>query len=223
MNRGTPGPAPRARGGRPALAACIGLALAMAAARPASADLILTAQDATAAAGSTGNSFDLVLKNTGPGSVTVGGFFFELTVADAAITFTGVTIATSPAPYIFDGLGLIGPNIGTVVNGQDIMASDLFSVIGSGTTLGSGASVGLGHVSFNASATAAGSYTVRIAPSPATSLTDTSFPTPNDIPITTLSNGTIRIRTASVPVPASIGLVGPGLALATLLGGRRRR
>ena len=105
---------------------------------------MVSAQDVSVAAGELGAGLDVSLSNTGPSPVDIGGFTFELTVGDTAITFTNITTSTTTAPYIFDGLGLFGPNIGLAVNDQDWMASDIFSVIGSGTTLASNDTVGLG-------------------------------------------------------------------------------
>ena len=181
---------------------------------PARASLILNVSSVTVASGSTGDSFDVTLTNTGPGaSPAIGSFSFALS-SSTQINFTGVTIATSSAPYIFDGLGLFGPNITTSAGPGTVSASDAFSVIGSGTTLGAGATVGLGQVVFNAGA--AGVYTVTVLPFPATSLSDTSFPVPGNIPITTLNGGTITVPPTGgeVPEPATLGM-----GLTALLGG----
>lgn len=198
-------------------AALLAAVVALLAPGSARADLIITADNVTEAAGASGVSLDVTLTNTGPGAVGIGGFTFELTVGSSDITFTGVTTATA-APYIFDGLGLFGPNIGTVVTGQDIMASDVFSVIGSGTTLGSGATVGLGHLVFDVSPSATGTYPVMIAAFPATSLSDFSGA---DVPITRTLDGSIKIR--GVPEPASICMLGSGAVVAAFVTARRRR
>jgi len=189
--------------------------------RRAEADIIIMAQDVTVAAGASGASLDVTLTNTGPGSVSIGGFTLELTTGNAAITFTDVTTGTSSAPYIFDGLGLFGPSLGNVVNGQDIQASDVFSVVGSGTTIGSGATVGLGHLVFDVSSGASSSVNgLHIVAFPATSLSDFAG---GDVPITTVTDGSITIRGTGVPEPASLGLVGSGLALSALAMARSRR
>src|SRR5438552_826527 len=94
--------------GRFCAAILVGMALLMS--RSANAALVISAQSTTAAAGSTGNSFDVFLTNTGPSSVTLGGFSFELQVGPN-ITITSVNISTSVAPYIFGGHSLFGPVI----------------------------------------------------------------------------------------------------------------
>src|SRR5689334_13095918 len=124
------------------------LTLALAASPPLWANLILTAGSATAAAPSSGNSFDLTLTNTGPASVTVGGFSIAISVSDSHVSFTSATTATSTAPYIFFGNSLFGPVINTS-SGQTLSASDLFAGVGSGSTLGAGVTVGLAHVLFD--------------------------------------------------------------------------
>ena len=180
---------------------------------PARASLILNVSSVSVASGTTGASFDVTLTNTGPSaSPAIGAFSFSLTTS-TQINFTGVTISTS-APYIFGGLGFVGPNITATAGPGAVSASDFFSVIGSGTTLGPVTTVGLGHVVFNAGA--AGVYTVTVLPFPATSLSDTSFPVPHDIPITTLNGGTITVTPTGgeVPEPATLGM-----GLTALIGG----
>jgi hypothetical protein len=191
------------------------------AAAPAQAALILAVQSVSAAAGSTGNAFDVTLQNTGPSAVTIGGDSFGLMVGSPNITFTSATTATTLAPYIFDGQSLFGPTISFTPPGQTIQAADLFATFGSGVSVGAGVTVGLGHVFFNvAPGTTPGPYTVTVLPFPTTGLTD---PNGNNIPINTLSNGTITVTpgtTAAVPEPATLLLAGLGWPAAWLL--RRR-
>jgi hypothetical protein len=196
---------------------------------PVQADLIVTVQSVTAAPGSTGNTIEVDLTNTGAGAAgPIGAFSFGLSTTNPGITFTAATTATLGAPYIFDGLGLFGPNI-TNSTGTSLTASDLFSVIGSGTTLGAGATVGLGEVFFDvAPGTSPGPIAVILADYPTTSLSDDSFPVPNDIPITTLTNGTITVTGTGgggtptpVPEPSTLALL--GTAGAALAGWRWRR
>jgi hypothetical protein len=198
------------------LAFLIATCIALLATGPARADLVISAQQVTSDPGATGVSLDVTLTNTGPSSVGIGAFTFELTVGSTDITFTGVTTATA-APYIFDGLGLIGPDIAVPgFTGQDIMASDLFSVFGSGATLGAGVTVGLGHLVFDVSGNASGVYPILLAAFPGTTLSDFDG---NDVPITSLANGSVT-TVRSVPEPSAMLLLGVGGGLLFL---RRHR
>jgi hypothetical protein len=167
--------------------------------------------------GSTG-AFDLTLTNTGPGaSPAIDGFTFRLDVSGASgVTFTGVTIGTTAAPYIFAGNSLFGPNIGTSAPGSSASASDLFAIFGFGTTLGPGATVGLGHVSYGIAAGAPGGVDPITIFLPQTSLSDSAFPTPNNVPFTAV-NGSLTV--IGVPEPATVMMMGAGLL--TLVGIQR--
>jgi hypothetical protein len=185
----------------------------------ASADLIVTVQDVTVPSGSTNNALEVTLTNTGGAAVALGGFSFGLSTANTDITFTAADINTSPA-YIFAGHSLFGPVISTTPppNGQVVIASDSYDVPNSGIMLASGATVGLGRVLFDVSpSAAAGVFPVVLTGFPTTSLNDFVG---NDVPVTSLKNGSITISSA-VPEPASLSLVGFGFA--TLLVRARRR
>jgi hypothetical protein len=70
---------------------------------PAFADLILQVENATAHAGGTG-SFDVVLAAT-DGTFQVSGFSVELAVAaGSGVTFTGASVDTTTASYVFTTL-----------------------------------------------------------------------------------------------------------------------
>jgi hypothetical protein len=184
----------------------------------ARADLVLNIQSVTVLAGSSGDTLDVTLTNTGPSAVTVGGFTFEISTPTPNINFTQATTATTTAPYIFDGQSLLGPIISTST-GQKLDASDLFKVIGSGATIGAGVTLGLGHAIFNvAAATAGGPITVSFTPPPTTSL---STPTGANIPITTLNTGTITVIPTAIPEPSVTVLA--GVAVLVGLGARRAR
>jgi len=185
---------------------------------PARASMIVSIQSVIANSPSSGNAFDVTLTNSGPGSVTVGGFSFQLSVPAGFITFTSTTTATTLAPYIFAGFSLFGPTISTFPSGQSMDGSDLYSVIGAGATIAAGATVGLGHVFFDIAAGApAGPVTVTLAGFPATSLSD---PQGGDIPIGTLNNGTITV--AGVPEPSTLMLALLGLPALLLVRKRLR-
>jgi hypothetical protein len=181
---------------RPVLAA-VCLAAVTFVSAPAQGDLIISAQAVTVAAGSTGDSLDVTLQNTGPSAVTIGGFFFEIIATSSAIDFTSAT--TNVASYIFSGDSLFGPTISTKT-GQLLDASDL-SLSGSGTTVASNSTVGLGHVFFDASSSASGSIAVSFTPFPATSLFDEFG---NNVSITTLKDGTISIPGTATPAPSTL-------------------
>lgn len=188
---------------------------------PARADLIISAGSSVAAPGSTGNSFDVDLTNTGPSAVTLGAFSFGLLLSDTDITLTEANIDTA-SPYIFLADSFFGPLISTTV-GSSLVASDL-ELSGMGVTVGSGATVGLGHVLFNvASSATTGSFDVAFSGWPATSLSDALE---NDVPVTIVRSGSIRIE--SVPEPAT-AFVAAGLLLFALFcsrpgaGARRSR
>jgi hypothetical protein len=151
-------------------------------------------------AGTSSDGFDVLLTNLSGPAVSLAGFTFEISVPSTDIQLSEANTGTLLDPYIFNGNSLFGPNITVPPNtGQDLRASDLYSAIGSGITLGAGATVGLGHILFDVSATAhSETVPVTFAASPATSLSDDLA---NNVPINTLTNGQIDI-TGTVPEPS---------------------
>lgn len=170
----------------------------------ARADLIIVAEPAVANPGSNNNTMEMVLTNTGPGAVTIGGFSFGVSVAGTDINFTRADINTATATYIFNGHSVFGPTISTqppALPGPSLKASDL-DANPAGTSLSAATTVGLGRLFFDVSPSAAlGAHTVTIEPFPTTSLSD---PSANDVPITTLVNGQILVNTPIVPEPAAL-------------------
>jgi hypothetical protein len=165
------------------------------------AGVTISLTPAIAAAGSSANSFDVDLTNLGPSSITVGGFAFGLSIANANISFTDVTISTA-ALYVFSGNSLFGPDLSGPSSGQTIFASDSVSVPLTGVTVNSGSTFGLGHVLFNVSANAtAGIFAVNLAAFPLTNLSDAAG---NNLNVDTLSPGQITIPGTVVPEPSSI-------------------
>jgi len=188
------------------------MALALAGSLPVQATPIMIAGTATVNAGSTGDTLDFTLFNSGPNAITLGGFSLEISVADAHISFTSATTATS-LPYVFAGDSLFGPIISTSGPGQTLDASDFCLVCGN--TIAAGATVGLAHIFFDVAAGApSGPVTVSVTAFPFTSLSDLAG---NDLQAI-LQNGTITIRSTSVPEPSTLAL----LVLPMVLLARRR-
>jgi hypothetical protein len=122
-------------------------------------------------------------------------------------------IDTPADRYIFSGNSLFGPNIGTTTPpSQNFDASDLAMT----TPPDISGTVGLAHFTFDVANDATGGpFTVTLTPL-GNSLSGSNR---NNIPITTLEDGTITIET--VPEPAVLGLSALALA-AGLLTFRRK-
>jgi hypothetical protein len=182
------------------------------------ADGILSAQSVVATPGSSSNSLDIDLTNSGPSAITIAAFSFGISTANPDISFTDANISTT-APYIFGGNSLFGPDLTGPTSGQSLITSDIFSIPLSGITLNSGTTVGLGHIIFDVAGTATGGvFPVSFASFPATSLSD---PDGNDISIDTFLSGQITITTATVPEPSSSLLLLAGIVL--VVGARAKR
>lgn len=183
-------------------------AVALLISAPVGASLIITVGNVFSNSPSVSNTLDIDLTNTGPASLSLGAFSFEIDVTDPQITFTSASTATV-VPYVFAGNSLFGPIISTSAPAQTRDGSDLWSGVG-GATVAAGATVGLGHVFFDISAgDSSGSMTVMLSPFSATSLSD---PLGVNISVNTLTNGSITIAGAPVPEPSAPTLVLVGLA-----------
>ena len=183
----------------------------------AEAALIVLAPSITAAAGSSG-AFDIVLQNTGGASVSIGGFSFGISTTNAGILFTGATIFTVPT-YIFAGDSINGPGplVFTTSSGMSLIASDN-PLLATSFPVAAGATVGLGHVSYSISAGAAsGPFAITLTPA-ATSLSSAAGA---NIPITTLTNGSLTVT--ATPEPASMGMFGMFVLASGLIAKRRRQ
>jgi hypothetical protein len=175
----------------------------------------------TASAGSMGNTFDVLLTNTGASAVTLGGFSFGIVTADTDITFTDATTSTS-APYVFAGDSfddIFGFTLYTnSLPGQTVEASDV-SNSGAGESIASGATVGLGSVVFDvASGATPGSFAVTFEDYPTTSLSD---PSANNLDFIS-EDGTITITgVGAVPEPPTGELLICAVGSAILIRQRR--
>jgi hypothetical protein len=189
---------------------------AMLSAAPARASLILMVQSTSAFSPSTGNLVDVDLINSGPGAVTIGGFFLEVTTADAFVTFTGATVSTA-SPYIFAGnSGDVASSFPFVTSsaGQTLDASDFYATFGSGTLVASGATVGLAELSFDLAAGDANpTATFSLTPYPSNSLSDQNGSTVN---IDTFTSGTVTITRNTAPEPSSVLLLLAALPVVAL-------
>ena len=76
----------------------------------AEASLIVSVGNVFADSPSSGNTLEVNLTNTGPVSISLAGFSFEIEVTDPHITFTSATIGTGAA-YVFAGNSLLGPKL----------------------------------------------------------------------------------------------------------------
>ncbi len=183
------------------------------------AALILSIQSPVFAnAGSSGNSFDVLLTNTSASLVSIGAFAFELSTASSDVIFTDATTGTLSAPYVFSGNSLFGPDIATAAGGQDLSASDAYAIAGAGATLSAGATVAIGHILFDVLASAPSETVLTsFTAFPATSLSDELG---NDISIDSLAGGEIVIGGATpVTEPSPLALM---LIAVPLMWARRR-
>jgi hypothetical protein len=175
---------------------------------PARADLLAISIQSPISvnAGTSGNGFDVLLTNLSGPAVSIAAFTFEISTT-TDITFTATNTATVLDPYIFSGNSLFGPIITVANTGQDLSASDLYSVPASSVTLGTGATAGLGRILFDVSSTAPSeTVDVTLAAYPATSLSDDLL---NNVPVARLNGGQINISaiTSTVPEPSSLILL----------------
>ena len=191
---------------RPWLLSIVALILLLAAV-PARAGIVISAESVPASAG----AFDVTLMNTGASDVLIGGFYFEVNVSSSQVTLTDATINTTANPYIFAGNSLFGPDILVAVlnGGQTLDASDVYSGGGGGVTVAAGASVGLGNVDFTIAGTLASDATVTFTAFPVTNLSDA---TGANVPIDTLTSGTISAGTGVVPEPSTLTMATTCLA-----------
>ena len=184
---------------------------------PTSAGLILQVANASAKAGGTG-SFDVVLAAT-DGTFQVSAFSVELSVAAATgVTFTGASVDTMTAPYLFTTLQAPPLTFATFPT-TDFTASDS-SMTSPGFVTLSGPpteTAGVEHVTFAVAAgTPAGAIPVSIVIGGNTQILDVA----GNILASTATNGIITISSSAVPEPSSLltgslsaALIGSAVAL----------
>ena len=198
-------------------------AAALFASAPAHANMVLTLISVGAAAGSTGNSFDVTIQNTGASAQNIAAFSLGLSVADTHITFTGGNEFTA-LTYVFNGDSFdvingfayttIPPPTGHQVEGVDNSNS------GAGTDIAAGATLGLGHIFFDVAAnTSAGPIAVTIAPGCGNPLCTTLSDSAGATVLFAVTNGDITVTTSTVVPEPSTFL----LALCALPAIARRR
>jgi hypothetical protein len=183
---------------------------------PAKGSSILSIESVNGALGSTG-TFDVLLTNTGISSQNIAAFNFELTTSDTNITFTGVSTSTTTATYIFPS-SFFGPNITTFATGQSVEAGDVDATF-LGTNVASGATYGLGNVSFSINSGALNGEIAQIdfVAFPSTSLADSGG---NNVPFTAES-GAITLESSTVPEPSTTVPLGGALLVGAWLIRRR--
>src|SRR5271166_555058 len=98
---------------RAATSAALALALAWLAwgATPARAQMIMGITTNSFTPGSSTNSLDVTLTNSGTSPTTIAGFSFEITAASNNVAFESVTDNTVSVANIFAGHSLFGPDI----------------------------------------------------------------------------------------------------------------
>jgi hypothetical protein len=129
---------------------CIAVAGLLSTARATRAEMIISVQNVTALAGSSGNTLEVDLTNTGTAPVSIAGFSFELTVASGSgISFNGADIQTSQT-YIFNGTSVLGPTI-SMSTGTKLDAGDVGDPP---TSMQPSSTLGLGRVFFDVAGTA---------------------------------------------------------------------
>jgi len=175
------------------------VALAMSA-MPASGDVVIfIAGPVLAAPGSSGNTIEVDVQNTGA-PILIAGFDFEI-AANSVVDFTGANFSTS-ALYVFSGDSFdqaYSQPLNTST-GISLSAGDL-SNSGAGVTLGTGQTLGLAQVTFDVSPAAAlGPVTVSFD----ASNTDLSDPGGDSIAIDSLLGGTIDV---AVPEPSTAAML----------------
>ncbi len=181
------------------LAACLFFAVNV---QASTVGLTVSFQEAFGAPGDTGDSFDVLVTNSGTEAVTVAGFGFGFSISDTDIMLTDATTATTDAPYIFAGNSFFSPDILVSTDGQSLSALDIYSGSDPGVILNPGDVFALGNILFNvASSAVPGEVPTTWNSSSAV----TNFSDSNGAPIAidSLINGEITVT----PEPATLWVI----------------
>ena len=176
------------------------LALGLLAPSATHAGLVISATNPTTQAGGSG-WFDILLTNTDTSSIDISAFNTEVEVAsNSGLTFSDADASTTPG-YIFGSVqnGPLGTISGFSITLADYLASG-------SQTVGAGAIVGLGHVTYTlASSTPAGVPIAITFSTGGTQIYDAGL---SEILPLTLQGGTITVTPAAVPEPGTMVLAG---------------
>ena len=181
----------------------------------AAAGLIFEVTTNSGETGSSSNSLDVLLANTGTTDASIAGFSFEITAAGTDVTFINVTTSTISDAYFFAGNSLYGPDItfGLSTDGHTISANDNYKIPNADVTLAAGQTLGLGHVNFALSSSAPVSpISITFTDAPTTGVNDSAghpenFVLPVDAHIV-VSPGPTSVPEPSTIVSLGIGMIG---------------
>lgn len=183
---------------------------------PARADLLIEVQNTIASAPGTG-AFDVTLVDSG-GTFNVSGFSIGLSVSPGSgVTFTGVDVSTTTAPYLFGTLQS-PPLSFTSFPSTSLIALDTDNTAPFFVTLHTGDVFGLAEVFYKVAAgTSPGPVLVSLNPDPA--MTQLDDVTGNLIPFTPI-NGAITVTPVPEPSALVLAALGATISLACV---RHRR
>jgi hypothetical protein len=199
------------------LASLLAAGMALLCAPEAQAGFVISVNDVSAAAGSTGNvTLEVSLTNDeATTSPEIAAFQFMLSVPGASgITFSVADTLTANNPYIFGANSSAPPLSFDAFPNTGFTASDIYTIASAGVALAPGQTVGLGRVTFDVAPSATGIIPVALVPNFTDSLLD-----PDGDPILgtyQFLDGSIEVVTAAVPEPSSFVLALLGITAAYL-------
>jgi hypothetical protein len=188
------------------------------AATPGRADLVVGIAAGIATPGSSANSFDVTLTNTGMSAADIAGFSFEITTSSSDVNFSDVNTSTQSALYIFGANSEFGPDITLGAGGNTVSAADNYAIANEGATLVSGQTLDLGHVLFGLDLAAPQTpIPLTFSLYPATGVNDPDGSEFQNVSIPSPGALTISVGELVVPEPASVFLGLQGLSLAYVI------